>query len=152
MMWENWGLGRCLVWWLTGGNGDRKVMWLSTEGSGYRKFVWRSTNATCDCQVPYGDRSHLFRLAAVLGSWNTALHTFSLGSKRPRQVFNASPSAGGLKCPPRETCQPHIAVGWQVIEKFAKPKGYWSKPYEDIMNNVWVIHIVIKFRLTSLIR
>ena len=28
----------------------------------------------------------------------TALHTFSLGSKRPRQVFNASLSAGGLKC------------------------------------------------------
>ena len=28
---------------------------------------------------------------------------------------------------PRETCQPHIAVGWQVIERFAKPKGYRSK-------------------------
>ena len=29
----------------------------------------------------------------------TALHAFSPGSKRPRQVFNVSPSAGGLKCP-----------------------------------------------------
>ena len=35
---------------------------------GLKYLEWRSTNATCDCQVPYGDRSHLFRLAAVLGS------------------------------------------------------------------------------------
>ena len=58
--------------WVCGG--DRKFAWRSTEGSGNREFVWQSTNATCNCQVPYGDRSHLFRLAAVLGS------------KVPRQV------------------------------------------------------------------
>ena len=42
------------------------------------EVIWLSPNATCNCQVPYGDRSHLFRLAAVLGS------------KRPRQVPAAS--------------------------------------------------------------
>ena len=37
-MLPNMGLWRCLVWWLTGGNGCRKGMWLST-------------NATCDCHI-----------------------------------------------------------------------------------------------------
>ena len=63
-----------------------------------------------NAQFPPQTRSRLFRLAAVLSSWNTALHTFSLGSKRQlctlshqarkdlakcsmcRQVFNVSPS------------------------------------------------------------
>ena len=43
---------------------------------------------------------------------------------------------------PRETCQPHIAVGWQVIESFAKPKGYWSKQIsaQTILNKIlWLI-------------
>ena len=38
--------------------------------------MWRSTTATCNCQVSYGDRSRLFRLAAVLGSWKTSFAHF----------------------------------------------------------------------------
>ena len=63
-----------------------------------RSFVFGETDATCGQPVSSIDSLALISTRSGTKLESTALHTFSLGSKRPRQVFNASLSAGGLKC------------------------------------------------------
>ena len=110
------------LWRSTVGSGNRKVMWQSTKGCGCRKFIWWSTNATCGCQVPYGDS-----LALISTRSGTKLVRDSFAHFLTR-LEKTSPSVQCVaKCrrsqmSPRETCQPHIAVCWQVIEKILENK------------------------------
>ena len=74
-MLQNWGLWRALVWWLTGGSEDRKVMWLSTKGC--MAVTERYMQLPSSLRVPF------------------ALISTRSGTK----LEKTSLSAGGLKCP-----------------------------------------------------
>ena len=92
------------LWWLS----TRKV--LSAGGvCGWADAICGRPDSSIDSLVLVSTRS-----GTKLES--TALHTFSLGSKRPRQVFNASPSAGGLKC----LFQNLVARTWLVCWRYRR--------------------------------
>ena len=86
IFWTNWGLTRCFA-----SDGRREVV----GPEGYMAVDERYMRLPSSLRGPFA----LISTRSGTRLEKTALHTFSLGSKRPRQVFNASPSAGGLKCP-----------------------------------------------------
>ena len=88
-------------------------MWLSTEDYEYRKVMWLSTKGSGSRnEVCMAIDERYMRLPSSL--WGPfALISTRSGTRLVEYLAKCRRS----QMSPRETCQPHIAVGWQVIEK-----------------------------------